>query len=64
MLVKDQDVIEAYNQKEFKGSVNTNSQFKGFSEAYYEGCEDGEKFSISDKIAEKDVFEILELTSN
>ena len=58
VLVKDKEVVEAHSQIKFTGSVNANTEFKGFSEAYYEGYEDGEKFSISDKIAEGDAPEI------
>ncbi len=64
VLVKDKEVVEAHSQIKFTGSVNANTEFKGFSEAYYEGYEDGEKFSISDKIAEGDAPEILALASN
>lgn len=63
-LVKDKEVVEAHSQIKFTGSVNTNTKFQGFSDAYYEGHEDGERFSISDKIAEGDAPEILALASN
>lgn len=52
VLVKDSEVVKAYEQKEFKGSVNTSISFKGNTEVFKKGLKDGEKFSISDKIAE------------
>lgn len=55
VLVKDAEVVEAHENIEFKGTVNTNTQFQGYTSVYYQGCEDGEKFSISDKIAEGEV---------
>lgn len=51
VLIKDKEVVEAYNNMEFTGSVNTNTKFQGFNEVYFQGVEDGENFSISDKIA-------------
>lgn len=50
VLARDKEVVEAYEKKEFIGSINTNTNFRGFNEAYFKGVEDGEKFSISDKI--------------
>ena len=50
VLARDKEVVEAYEKKEFIGSINTNTNFQGFNEAYFKGVEDGEKFSISDKI--------------
>lgn len=52
VLVKDAEVVEAYSNIKFKGSINTNTSFKGYTEAYEKGKEDGEKFSISNKITE------------
>jgi hypothetical protein len=64
VLVKDKEVVEAYSQKKFKGSISTKSKFQGHTEIYYQGVEDGEKFSISDKITEgdSDDIPILEVT--
>jgi hypothetical protein len=52
VLVKDSQVIEAYENKKkgFKGSVNTSTTFQGYSEVYYQGIDDGKSFSISDKV--------------
>lgn len=61
VLVKDKEVIELFNQKKFKKSVNTNSTFQGNTDIYYKGIEDGGKFSISDKIAEGENEETLGL---
>ncbi len=52
VLVKDKEVVEAYGQKKFRGSINTSASYQGHEAAYYKGKSDGEKFSISDKIAE------------
>ncbi|CAH2213257.1 DUF2786 domain-containing protein [Tepidibacter aestuarii] len=52
VLVKDPAVIDRYNDMKFKGSVNTSTKFKGFNQVYEQGVEDGEKFSVTDKIAE------------
>lgn len=54
VLMKDQDVSEAYNSIKFKGSINTNTAFRGNFDIYEEGIKDGKKFSISDKIADDD----------
>lgn len=61
VLVKDVEVVKAYENINFKGSINTNTSFQGYGEAYKQGKEDGEKFSISDKIAEGDTEEQLAL---
>lgn len=61
VLVKDNEVVEAYNQKTFKRSVNTRTKLEGNTEVYYQGEKDGRKFSISDKIAEGDMDETLML---
>ncbi|MCT8978672.1 DUF2786 domain-containing protein [Clostridium sp. CX1] len=63
VLVKDAEVIEAHENIKFKGSINTKTQFQGYTEVYNQGCEDGEKFSISDKIAEGETEEQLALAS-
>ncbi len=64
VLVKDQAVIDAYNKIKFsKGKVNINTKFQGHSEAYEKGHEDGEKFSISDKITEGETKEKMALAS-
>lgn len=52
VLVKDKEVVEAHDQIKFKRTINTSTQYQGHSDAYFKGHEDGEKFSISDKIAE------------
>ena len=52
VLIKDKEVIEAYNKKKFKKSININSKFQGNADVYYQGIKDGKKFSISDKIEE------------
>lgn len=54
VLTKDSDVVEAYSNKNFKGSVNTNTSYNGFGKVYYKGEEEGKKFSISDKISRED----------
>ena len=51
VLVKEQVVVDAYNNKEFRGSVDTCTSFQGHNDAFCKGLEDGEKFSITDKIA-------------
>lgn len=60
VLAKDQAVIDRYNNMEFKGCIDTSTSFQGFSKVYMQGMEDGENFSISDKIA-REGEEILEL---
>lgn len=52
VLVKDQAVIDRYNDMKFKVSINMSTKFKGFNEVYEQGVQDGEKFSITDKVAE------------
>lgn len=52
VLVKDEEVTEAYKEINFRRTINTSITFKGNSKAYDKGYEDGGKFSISDKIAE------------
>lgn len=64
VLIKDKEVIEAYSQKEFKRSINTNSKYHGHTEAYKKGKEDGGRFSISDKITQGNTEEKLALTSS
>ncbi len=61
VLVKDAEVIDAYENIKFKGSIDTKTKFQGHSEAYKQGQSDGQLFSISDKIAEGDSQEILVL---
>lgn len=59
VLKKDNEVVNYYKEleKTFTGSIHTNLNFKGFSQAYYEGVDIGENFSISDKVArEKEMF--------
>ena len=61
VLVKDEEVVEAYNRITFKGSVNTDVNFHGFSGAYHVGKKDGSNFGIADKITEGDDPESLAL---
>lgn len=49
-MVKDQEVVEAFRRKRFKGQVDTNTSFQGYSSVYREGVEDGKRFSIFDKV--------------
>lgn len=51
ILVKDKEVTDAYEKKEFTRKISINSKFQGFDEVYSQGIKDGEKFSISNKIA-------------
>lgn len=60
ILVRDKEVIEAYEQKEFGRTINTNTKFQGFNDVYFQGVEDGENFSISDRVTGEEE-EILEL---
>lgn len=62
VLIKDKEVIEAYEQQDFDGSFDINSKFQGNSDAYYMGVKDGKDFSISDRIA-REGEEVLELNS-
>jgi hypothetical protein len=52
VLVKDAEVVEAHSNIKFERSINTQTEFQGYTEIYNQGYEDGEKFSISDKISE------------
>lgn len=52
VLSKDKEVVDAYNKKVFKKSINTNTRYKGNSNVFNQGHKDGKKFSISDKISE------------
>lgn len=52
VLIKDNEVVKGYEQKKFKGTVKINTSFQGYTEAFEKGLEDGNKFSISDKITE------------
>jgi hypothetical protein len=49
VLMKDVDVIETYNNMDFRKTVNCDVDFE-YSEVYDQGIEDGKKFSISDKV--------------
>lgn len=60
ILIKDKEVVEAYENKRFIGTINTDTKMQGFNEVYEKGIEDGENFSISDKIAGEEE-KILEL---
>lgn len=55
--------VEAHENIKFKGSVDTKTQFEGYSGVYDQGYKDGEDFSISDKIAEGETEEQLALAS-
>ena len=59
VLVKDKDVVEAFNEKVFSGSLDINPDFKGHTDIYNKGLREGKNFSISDKIAEGDNEQIL-----
>lgn len=61
VIQKDPEVVDAHNQIKFAKTINTNTSFEGFSEVYSEGCKDGENFSISDKIAEGENEEEIDL---
>lgn len=61
VLIKDQEVIDAYKNINFRGTIDINTNFEGFNEVYQEGCKDGEKFSISDKIANDNLNETLKI---
>lgn len=63
VLVKDKEVVEAYEQIKFKGKTNTSTHYVGHSEAYIKGNEDGKRFSISNKITEGENEENLALAS-
>lgn len=64
VLVKDKEVVEAYGQIKFnKRKIDTSTQFQGHSEVYEKGHEDGEKFSISDKITEGENEDLFALAS-
>lgn len=51
VLVKDEKVVAEYEKLKFSRSISTKHAFSGNSNAYYEGVEEGKKFSISDKVA-------------
>lgn len=63
VLVKDREVVEAYEQIKFAGEINTTTQFQGYLEAYVNGHEDGMRFSISDKVAEGNTEKPIALVS-
>lgn len=52
VLVKDKEVVEAHEKIKFNKKVDMNIKYKGHSDVYSKGCEDGKKFSVSDKITE------------
>lgn len=54
VLVKDVQVVEAYENIEFSSGINTSAKFTGHEEVLRKGKQDGEEFSISDKIARKE----------
>ena len=51
VLVKDELVVKSYEDMTFTRTVYTDEKFKGHDEAYTQGVKDGEKLSITDKIA-------------
>lgn len=51
VLVKDEAVVEAYEDMTFTRTVVHTEEFKGHNRAHSQGVEDGEKFSVTDKIA-------------
>lgn len=54
VLVKPKEVVDAYNNLNFIGSINLKTKFNGNTDAYYKGEKDGKNFSISDKIASEE----------
>lgn len=58
VLVKDKEVVEAHDKIKFNKKVDMNIKYKGHSDVYSKGCEDGKKFSVSDKITEGEKKEI------
>lgn len=64
VLVKDKEVMDAYENINFKNSLNVNSSFQGHNEAYLAGEKEGNQFSVSDKIAEGESEEQLALVEN
>lgn len=54
VLVKDEEVVKEYKNKKFTRSISTTTKFQGNIEVSRQGFEDGEKFKISDKIAENE----------
>lgn len=63
VLVKDKEVVEAFSQKEFDRIINTETSFLGYAEIFEKGFEDGEKFSIVDKITEGEQDKAVEVLS-
>lgn len=63
VLVKDEEVVEAYSQIKFRHTIDTNIKYHGYSDVYENGYEDGQKFNISDKIAKDDTDETLAIAS-
>ena len=64
VLVKDKELVEAYESIKFKSTIYTDTEFHGHSEAYEKGHEDGKNFCISDKITQGKSEETLALVSN
>ncbi|RBP59308.1 uncharacterized protein DUF2786 [Alkalibaculum bacchi] len=66
VLMKDSEVIQAYSEKSksFAGTINTNTSFQGHMEIYKKGYEDGQKFSISDKLSEGDDMEVFAISGH
>ncbi|MCR3758455.1 DUF2786 domain-containing protein [Clostridium felsineum] len=61
VLVKDKEVVEAHEKIKFKKKVTMNTAYRGNEDAYSKGCEDGKKFSISNKITEGEKEETIQL---
>lgn len=51
VLVKEDAVVQAYNQKDFRRALNTATTVGGFQSAYHQGIKDGKRFSVRDKIS-------------
>ncbi|CAA7602008.1 Domain of unknown function DUF2786 [Acididesulfobacillus acetoxydans] len=54
VLVKDQEVTDAFNAKKFTRFINTGTPYQGRADAYAQGLIDGERFSVSDRITRAD----------
>lgn len=61
VLVRDSEVVEAYSNKKFNRSIDTNIQFQGYDEAFQQGYEEGNRFSISDRVTSDEDAEILQI---
>ncbi|PJI06557.1 MULTISPECIES: DUF2786 domain-containing protein [Clostridium] len=61
VLVKDKEVVEAHEKIKFNKKVNMSTKYKGHSDVYYKGCEDGKKFSVSDRITEGEKEDVIHI---